>query len=639
MGGCCSGRLLHRDAAAGATKYAAPAEVGVAEALVNGDAGAGGGKPPPPQPKPQSPYMSIVVCGHAASGKSTAAGALLHAAGAIDEEQLEHLRSEARHAGGDPSLALAWALDTTKQARGGVGALRKAPSTEPNIASVDPSGRAWRADVIDAPSDEAAERHLVAALMQADIALLVVPAPPAELAAALAPGRGPGDRLGPSPAGGSRRAAELAFVCGVPQLTVLVTKLDAVPRDDTGNAAPLPMDLFESAADAAVAMLSEIGWGCDGGGGGGVDGAGRGGGGQDSLRARVPVLPLACLADTSDGVAGNVGGPSDTTPWHAAAVTPAPAPARKARAPPPLNPCHAFWRKRGAGGVVSSGGDRAVTLMDVLDGAAAAAPAPRADGPLVMSISSSSLVPGVGDVACGRVLQGKVQVGDRVIFLPGRSPAEPTAARVASLRVQRADVHRARAGEVVAVAATVKKDAKPPAKGDIMVLAKDSAAPKPVSSFTAYIEVLGNCVDELRSGCRLSLLCGGGRVLTKLARIQWVLPREEGGGDSSGMGGAHRAVAGIAGGFVGADSARKAGARVAGEAHQEEGTAEGRCLHAGDVALVEFQVAGDPLRGDAAVVEPFKWPHCEALSRIAFESSGRSMGVVAIGKVKSVVPV
>eukprot|EP00955_Chlamydomonas_euryale_P094772 364890-Chlamydomonas_euryale.AAC.3 len=48
---------------------------------------------------------------------------------------------------------------------------------------------------------------------------------------------------------------------------------------------------------------------------------------------------------------------------------------------------------------------------------------------------------------------------------------------------------------------------------------------------------------------------------------------------------------------------------------------------------VEFQVAGDPLRGDAAVVEPFKWPHCEALSRIAFESSGRSMGVVAIGKV------
>eukprot|EP00955_Chlamydomonas_euryale_P035392 350102-Chlamydomonas_euryale.AAC.1 len=55
------------------------------------------------------------------------------------------------------------------QARGGVGALRKAPSTEPNIASVDPSGRAWRADVIDAPSDEAAERHLVAALMQVGI--------------------------------------------------------------------------------------------------------------------------------------------------------------------------------------------------------------------------------------------------------------------------------------------------------------------------------------------------------------------------------------------------------------------------------------------------------------------------------------
>eukprot|EP00955_Chlamydomonas_euryale_P024434 257493-Chlamydomonas_euryale.AAC.14 len=32
MGGCCSGRLLHRDAAAGATKYAAPAESAVAQA-------------------------------------------------------------------------------------------------------------------------------------------------------------------------------------------------------------------------------------------------------------------------------------------------------------------------------------------------------------------------------------------------------------------------------------------------------------------------------------------------------------------------------------------------------------------------------------------------------------------------------
>ena len=61
-------------------------------------------------------HLSIVVCGHVDSGKSTLAGHLLFASGGIPTSEFEELKKEAANLG-KPSFAFAFYMDRQKEER------------------------------------------------------------------------------------------------------------------------------------------------------------------------------------------------------------------------------------------------------------------------------------------------------------------------------------------------------------------------------------------------------------------------------------------------------------------------------------------------------------------------------------------
>eukprot|EP00201_Polytomella_parva_P009734 CAMPEP_0175059432 /NCGR_PEP_ID=MMETSP0052_2-20121109/12430_1 /TAXON_ID=51329 ORGANISM="Polytomella parva, Strain SAG 63-3" /NCGR_SAMPLE_ID=MMETSP0052_2 /ASSEMBLY_ACC=CAM_ASM_000194 /LENGTH=84 /DNA_ID=CAMNT_0016324983 /DNA_START=64 /DNA_END=315 /DNA_ORIENTATION=+ len=62
------------------------------------------------------PHLSIVICGHVDSGKSTTTGRLLFELGGIPERELEKLKEEAS-ALGKSSFAFAFYMDRAKEER------------------------------------------------------------------------------------------------------------------------------------------------------------------------------------------------------------------------------------------------------------------------------------------------------------------------------------------------------------------------------------------------------------------------------------------------------------------------------------------------------------------------------------------
>ena len=61
-------------------------------------------------------HLSIVICGHVDSGKSTTTGHLLFALGGIPERELEKLKAEADRLG-KSSFAFAFYMDRQKEER------------------------------------------------------------------------------------------------------------------------------------------------------------------------------------------------------------------------------------------------------------------------------------------------------------------------------------------------------------------------------------------------------------------------------------------------------------------------------------------------------------------------------------------
>ena len=61
-------------------------------------------------------HVSIVICGHVDSGKSTTTGRLIYELGGISERDMEKLRKKAEELG-KGSFAFAFYMDTQKEER------------------------------------------------------------------------------------------------------------------------------------------------------------------------------------------------------------------------------------------------------------------------------------------------------------------------------------------------------------------------------------------------------------------------------------------------------------------------------------------------------------------------------------------
>jgi len=220
---------------------------------------------------PARAHLSLVICGHVDSGKSTTTARLIFELGGLPERELAELRAEAT-ALGKASFAFAFFMDRQRDER--ERGLTISCTTKEFFTEN------WHYTVIDAPGHRGFIKNTISGAAQADVALLMVPAD-GNFAAAVQRGS---HRAG-QPEGQTRQHARLLRLLGVRQLVVGVNKMD------TGEAGPYSQARFEEVRDEVRGMLAEVGWG------------------RDQMSGGVPVVPIS-------GWAGdNLLSPSPAMPW------------------------------------------------------------------------------------------------------------------------------------------------------------------------------------------------------------------------------------------------------------------------------------------------------------------------------------
>ncbi|EER01432.1 elongation factor Tu, putative, partial [Perkinsus marinus ATCC 50983] len=158
-------------------------------------------------------HMSIVICGHVDSGKSTTTGRLLFELGGVSEREMEKLKAEADRLG-KSSFAFAFYMDRQKEER--ERGVTIACTTKEFFTET------WHYTVIDAPGHRDFIKNMITGASQADVALLMVPAD-GNFGTAIARGNHKAGEI----QGQTRQHARLINLLGVKQLVVGVNKMDS----------------------------------------------------------------------------------------------------------------------------------------------------------------------------------------------------------------------------------------------------------------------------------------------------------------------------------------------------------------------------------------------------------------------------
>ena len=158
-------------------------------------------------------HISLVVCGHVDSGKSTSTGHLIFKLGGISNREMEKLQSEA-DAQGKSSFAFAYYMDKGKQER------ERGVTIE--CTTKEFFTDSYHYTIVDAPGHRDYVKNMITGAGTADVALLLVPADGFETAIAK------GDHSTGEVQGQTRQHARLLGLLGVEKLIVGVNKMDAV---------------------------------------------------------------------------------------------------------------------------------------------------------------------------------------------------------------------------------------------------------------------------------------------------------------------------------------------------------------------------------------------------------------------------
>jgi elongation factor 1-alpha len=199
-------------------------------------------------------HLSIVICGHVDSGKSTTTGRLLFELGGIPERELEKLKEEAANLG-KSSFAFAFYMDRQKEER--ERGVTIACTTKEFFTDK------WHYTIIDAPGHRDFIKNMISGAAQADVALLMVPAD-GNFTTAIQKGDAKAGEI----QGQTRQHARILNLLGVKQLVIGVNKMDS-------DVAKYSEERYNEIRDEMRSMLIRVGWK------------------KDFVANSVPVLPIS----------------------------------------------------------------------------------------------------------------------------------------------------------------------------------------------------------------------------------------------------------------------------------------------------------------------------------------------------------
>merc|ERR1711967_175105 len=199
-------------------------------------------------------HLSIVICGHVDSGKSTTTGRLLFELGGIPEREVEKLKAEAERLG-KASFAFAFYMDRQKEER--------ERGVTISVTTKEFFTEKWHYTIIDAPGHRDFIKNMITGASQADVAMIMVPAD-GNFTTAIQKG----DHKQGIVQGQTRQHARLINLLGVKQLVCGVNKMDA-------DLALYKEERDNEIRDEMKSMLVKVGWP------------------QTFVNKRVPILPIS----------------------------------------------------------------------------------------------------------------------------------------------------------------------------------------------------------------------------------------------------------------------------------------------------------------------------------------------------------
>jgi len=187
-------------------------------------------------------HLSIVICGHVDSGKSTTTGRLLFELGGIEERTMTKLKEEAERLG-QGSFAFAFYMDTQKDERER-GVTIKCTTKEFFTDN-------YHYSVIDAPGHRDFIKNMISGAAQADVGVLMVPAD-GNFTTAIQKGNHKAGEV----QGQTRQHARLIQLLGVKQIMVGVNKMDT----SIGDYSTYDEKRFQEIKDEMQRTLKVVGW-------------------------------------------------------------------------------------------------------------------------------------------------------------------------------------------------------------------------------------------------------------------------------------------------------------------------------------------------------------------------------------------
>merc|ERR1712078_154084 len=184
-------------------------------------------------------HLSIVICGHVDSGKSTTTGRLLFELGGIPDREMSKLKEEAT-ALGKSSFAFAFYMDRCKEER--------ERGVTIQCTTKEFFTEKWYYTIIDAPGHRDFIKNMISGAAQADVALLMVPAD-GNFTTAIQKGNHKAGEV----QGQSRQHARLINLLGAKQLMIGVNKMDC-------DVAQYKEERYREISEEMGHMLVKVGW-------------------------------------------------------------------------------------------------------------------------------------------------------------------------------------------------------------------------------------------------------------------------------------------------------------------------------------------------------------------------------------------